>query len=212
MGAGQGPAPHASKRSRLRADVPAGHQSARQAAAAFGGRITEVVFLDALASAASAAIGAAVIVVRTEVVPATACARAGATDTCAAPDICFAPGALCGAFAPAPLLRPPLPASERATLAISATCFAGSVARDLDLDIAILCDTEFGAGQDGERADTPSEPLDRGSPVSLRGDHPRPVIEATIVHAVPTVLTLTTSRTVRRTGRCHLARTLSATT
>jgi hypothetical protein len=95
-------------------------------------------------------------------------------------------------------------------MAVSATSFAGSVALDFDPDIAILCEAELDAGQGGERGDAPSEPLDRGSPVSLRGDHPCPVIEATIVHAVPIVLTLPASHTVRRAGRCHLARTLSA--
>jgi hypothetical protein len=95
-----------------------------------------------------------------------------------------------GCFAVALVPPPPLLAPERAALARLLTPIAVDSALDLDPDVAFLCKTEFDAGQGGERGDASREPLDRGSPVRLRGDLPRPVIEAAVVHAVSSLSSL----------------------
>ncbi|HEX2280688.1 MAG TPA: hypothetical protein VHG52_02890 [Thermomicrobiales bacterium] len=62
-------------------------------------------------------------------------------------------------------------AIERAALTVLATPAAVESAVGLDSDV--LCVSELGAGQGGERGETSSERFDRGPPVSSRGDLPR---------------------------------------
>ena len=123
--------------------------------------------LDALANGIDAGFRAAVVVPFARlaaIVGNTAAPVVGPAKALAATGVSFALFPKVSAFA---LL---LLAFERAALLVFFTFVA--VEGTVGLDPDILCETEIGAGQGGERGETSGQPLDCGSPVSLRGDLP----------------------------------------
>jgi hypothetical protein len=172
------PAPCASKRCGLLLLADAAY--ALQAGAALSVAAAQFGALDAFARAIYAVFRAAVAVpiarLGAIVGDTAACAVGPATKALAATGVGSAFVARVGTFAL------PMPATERAALAVFLATIAIEDAVGLDPDI--LCDTELGADQGGERGNAASQPLDRCTPVRLLGDHPRPVIEATFVHAL----------------------------
>jgi hypothetical protein len=142
---------------------------------------TRLGALDALACAIDAVFRAAVAVpfaCLTAIVGNTAAPVVGPAKALAAAGISFALVACVGAFALLAL------AIERAALLVIFTFVAVEGTAGLDPDFIILCETELDAGQGGEGGNAPCQPFDRGPPVRLPGDRPRPVIEATVVHAL----------------------------
>jgi hypothetical protein len=138
-----------------------------------------------------AAVRATVRVSTTEVAVIAAIAVAKATETCAAAEIALAALTLPGALAPAPPAPPgpptassaaPDPAIQGAAVVVTPTAIPVVPAIGLQIDVALLRDTKFGANERQQCRGAGGKTHDGGPPVTLAGYHPRPIVEAAIVH------------------------------